>query len=780
MKRKMVEQIIRFRLPLLIVGTILTLFFLYRITLIKVRDDPNKWPPENHPNVEINKLVEQTFGGCNVIIVQLEVKDGDIFTTETLSKVYRISHKILEIDGVVPYYLTSLAARKVKYMRGYADLYDISFLMEYPPETQEDIERIKWGVYHNPTILGGLVSIDAKATRIIADFRTEMNGKELNTIPEIYKQIKAICDAESDANTEISYAGSPIIIGWINSEGLPLLMVAFGIFFLIMCVILGLIFRNKRGVMLPLLVGIIISIWAFGVQTVFIDKVLVSSSAFLVPFILMASAACHTVQFLKRYYEELALTNERISAITRTFTALISPLSLALLTDAASFFVIAFVPFKNVSTVGTITAFGLVSLMFCMVLFFIPLLSYFPGRQKEVLQDEETKGIGRVSGNFASFIARLNTAKAAIIGVSIIFIISLWLVAKIDPGMDLTYTIHNYLTKSWNSSEVFAMETKIKDRFKSIYPCNIMIQTSEPDGLKDPEVLQKVDDFASFLTKRPDIGGTMNLATFIKLMNRFVHEEKDEYFTIPDSSMAVSEYLYLYDLADPGSFEFVVDHDYQNSVLVAYADNTGHRTVKEILDSARHYAHTQFNDENVTARIAGGAIGICGTNNEMIKKWIILATIFSLVASFIIAAALFTSLVAPVFLIIPLVIGIIVTFAILYLTGIEIDSNATTVVSMGIGVGIDAGIYLLFRFREEFARSHDFITSLRRSYATSGKALVFSFSALILGCWSVIPIPIYIGHVGFAMGTVLLMNFIFTFTVLPALWSVFKPKFLFT
>jgi predicted RND superfamily exporter protein len=271
----------------------------------------------------------------------------------------------------------------------------------------------------------------------------------------------------------------------------------------------------------------------------------------------------------------------------------------------------------------------------------------------------------------------------------------------------------------------------------------------------------------------------MNLATFMKIMHRFVHEEDDEYFKVPDTSAAISEYFYTYDLSDPGSFEFVVDHDYQNSVLVAYADNTNQKTVQEILESSRKYAAAKFNDDKVEAKIAGGVIGICGANNEMIKKWIILAAVFSLIASFLIATILFTSFLAPIFLMVPLAFGTIVTFAILFLAGIETDSNATTVVSMGIGVGIDAGVYLLFRFREEFAKSKDFAVSLFKSYATSGTALLFSFSALILGCWSVIPLPIYIGHVGFSMGMVLFMNFIFTFTVLPALWAIFKPNFLF-
>jgi len=418
-----------------------------------------------------------------------------------------------------------------------------------------------------------------------------------------------------------------------------------------------------------------------------------------------------------------------------------------------------------------------------MCFFFVPLISYFPGRQKESdlkkENGEEIRGVSRIIGQCATFISGSKIRWVGAMSTGALFLICLGLVSQIDPGMDLTYAIHNYLTKSWKNSKLYHMEMNIKERFKTIYPCNIMIQTKEEGGLKEPEILSKMDKFANFLTKRHDIGGCMHLGTFIKVMHRFVHEEKDEYFKIPEIGKAISEYLYLYDMADPGSFEFIVDHDYQNSVLIAYADNTSQQTVKEILESAKSYAEREFNDDKVVAKIAGGAIGICGACNEMIKKWIILATILSLIASFIIAAILFTSLLAPIYLMIPLLFGTIVTVAVLFITGIEINSNASTVCSMGIGVGIDAGVYLLFRFREEFANLKEFQLALFKSFATSGKALLFSFSALVLGCWSVIPVPLYIGYVGYAMGLILFMNFIFTFTLLPALWSIFKPQFLF-
>jgi hypothetical protein len=275
-------------------------------------------------------------------------------------------------------------------------------------------------------------------------------------------------------------------------------------------------------------------------------------------------------------------------------------------------------------------------------LFLIPLLSFLSRPNTAAVKKQATTGLETILGRYIVFMTGKKARTISLAAAGMVFVACLGLVASTEFGMDLTYAIHNNLTKSWKTSELFAMEARIKDRFKAIYPCNIMIRTKNSADLKSPEILKKIDDFANYLTNRPDIGGTTNLATFIKLMNRFVHEENDDYFRVPDSAAAISEYLYLYDLADPGSFEFVVDNDYKNTVLVAYADNTSIQTVKEILASARMYAEKKINDENVEAIIAGGAIGICGANNEMIGKWLVLSIILSLLLVWLIVAVFFT------------------------------------------------------------------------------------------------------------------------------------------
>jgi hypothetical protein len=80
-------------------------------------------------------------------------------------------------------------------------------------------------------------------------------------------------------------------------------------------------------------------------------------------------------------------------------------------------------------------------------------------------------------------------------------------------------------------------------------------------------------------------------------------------------------------------------------------------------------------------------------------------------------------------------------------------------------------VYLLYRVREEYKRLGNFREALVQGFVKIRHALVISNGALILGCWSLALIPLYIGYVGFGMGLVLLLCFVFSGIISPILWN---------
>src|SRR5262245_23955044 len=555
--RKLVELTMKMRLPLLLLCLAITGLFLSQTRNVKLYDDPNDWLPANNAIGQLNKYLQEKFGGGNLVTIQVSVKDGGIFNVETLAKVKRLTREVLLTWVVIPYNVLSIAALQVQYLKATDEFLDNTPLMDEVPTTPEGMERLRYGIIHNPTIHGVLVSPDFKSTIIVADFRTGSGFKaDLPTTDPvaIYRRIRQLTTAERDERHIVQAAGTAIIIGWVNSDGLPYIALAFVLFLAGVTAVLWFDFRSFRGAFIAISLGLIASVWAFGLKILLQGPVLQSASALIAPFIIVAAAALHHTQFLKRFFdEEYPKTRNARVAIIDTFTPLLFPLFGSLVADMVAFVVMAFVPYSNVSELGIPVALGLCAIAFNVFFVQIPLLAFLHGTPHEIeamlLRQEHKKKSFLVTfseGAVADLVDRTRRGKLMVAGALIVTLCSLPFLFHLDIGQDNTYAIHNFLTRSWNTSEIYQMEQNIKERFKGVYPLNISIETNQEEGLKDPVAMKKIEAFAKYMETLPEVAGTMGLPVYIKLMRQFIHGGDPQDFSLPDDRSEVGYYMEMY------------------------------------------------------------------------------------------------------------------------------------------------------------------------------------------------------------------------------------------
>jgi hypothetical protein len=787
-----VETTIRFRFALLLFSLLLTSFFIYdTATQVKLYDDPNEWLPTDNPIGKLNSILQKEFGGGNLVTIQVSVKEGDIFNPETLSKVKRITREIHLTWGVIPYNVMSIADLKAKYIKGSEEMLDISTLMDQVPQTAEEMERLKYGVYHNPLIYGVLVSPDARATMIQADFRTGLGLATDLPVTDpvaIYQKVKSIIEPERDGKHIIQATGTPIIIGWVNSDGLPYIAMAFVLFVAGVVTVLWFAFHSFRGAFIAVILGLVASVWAFGLKVLVQGPVLQSASALIAPFIIVAAAALHHTQFLKRFFdEEYPKTRDARLAIVNTFTPLLFPLMGSLITDVIAFVVMSFVPFTNVSELGVPATFGLIAIIFNVFFLQIPLLALLHGTPGEVAavalrgEGKQKSALAKmVEGAVSDLVDRTRRGKLMVTAVIVLMVGSLCILPYLDIGQDNTYAIHNFLTRSWTNNEIYQMEMNIKEHFKGVYPLNILIECAGEECLKEPAIVKEIDAYGQFLAGLPEVAGVQGLPVYLKVLHQFFNGGQEEYLRVPEDRQEIGLYLEFYAQGDPGSFDSVVNVYFQKHLLRVYTADTSHSTVSKVMHAAQEYAQTHFNhDGNLSVQVGGGAVAIAEGFNANIAKWLIYATVAGFIFAFLVLVPLSGSLVGPVLLMLPLAMGMFIWLALMWLLGIEINSFTTTGMAMASGVGVDAELYLLGRFREEYQQHGNFQEALKQGFIAVREALTYSYLGLIAGCWILIPIPLYVGYLGFGMGLILVVCFLCSFVISPFLWSILRPKFLF-
>ncbi|MDC3036639.1 MMPL family transporter, partial [Candidatus Pelagibacter sp.] len=147
-----------------------------------------------------------------------------------------------------------------------------------------------------------------------------------------------------------------------------------------------------------------------------------------------------------------------------------------------------------------------------------------------------------------------------------------------------------------------------------------------------------------------------------------------------------------------------------------------------------------------------------------------------MIGIFIMFFVLFRNIKLSLIGIIPNFIAAFFILGIIGLLGIPLDMMTITIAAITIGIAVDNSIHYIYRFKEEFKDSKNYIKTLELCHSTVGKAIlntsitiVFGFSILILSKF----IPTI--YFGIFTGLAMLLAMVSVLTLLPSLIIMMKP-----
>jgi predicted RND superfamily exporter protein len=108
------EFCIRRRMLVLGIILLITLFFAYQVTRLKVTTVFDDLLPQGHEYIKVHNKFRHLFGGANYITIVVQVKKGDIFNRTTLEKIRYISEELYKVPAVDRFKILSMAVKKMK------------------------------------------------------------------------------------------------------------------------------------------------------------------------------------------------------------------------------------------------------------------------------------------------------------------------------------------------------------------------------------------------------------------------------------------------------------------------------------------------------------------------------------------------------------------------------------------------------------------------------------------------------------------------------------------
>lgn len=761
----------RFRKTMLFILALVFLFFGYHAKDLKVGTVFDDLMPSNHHYIKIFREFREAFGGANFVYMVLEVKKGDIFQREILQKIKDIQYDLHLIPAVNHYQVVTLASTKVKYVEPAYGEVKGKQLMDKVPQTEEGIAFLKDKVKKTKGINGVLVSLDGKATFISAGFYDD----KIN-YPVVFGEIQKIINKHKDDRTDIYAVGHPMLVGYIH-KALPQTLMFSGIAIVSLILLLYFYFRTIMGVCVPMISGLSSLIIAGGLYVMLgyrFDPLTV-----VIPFLITARTISHTVQLLARYGEEYAKDHNRIEAAKRSMTGLFAPGVLGILADAFGVLFIAVAPIpilQNLAYTCTVWLFSIV-VTCCIV---VPvLLSYWPipkRMQEGRISVEGTgfleKGLAKMGVWATDRVHRWYIATPVIVITLVSLYLSFGLViGEGRPGSPIFWPDHEFNVNCGRLNQRFAGS----DNLIVIIRGNPAVEIP----IINPKIAETIDRFQHYMQFDPKVGGSISFVSPINNLDTIFHDSDRKWELVPSDKRLLGNLFYLF-LAgcDPGDFESFVSPKFQYAMIsFLYRDHMG-TTIKKAISMAKEFI-SRNPLENAQFELAGGIMGVFSASNEVVREshHLNLLLIFGVV--FLACAITYRSFAAGLILIIPLAVAQLITFAFMAVKGIGLNVNTLPVASLGVGVGVDYGIYIVSRIKEEFPHSEGILDAIATGIRTTGRAIFFTGTTLTLSVifwsWSVLRFQ---AEMGLLLAMLLLINMFGAIIISPTIISFIKPRFM--
>jgi uncharacterized protein len=733
----------------------------------------NMVPQSNH-YVRTGNEIEDTFGHKYPVAIAVTATHGTIYQTPILEKIKRITARITNNPMVIKSSVTGLAARKVKGIEGNEEGMIVNALMDKVPQDQLGIDILKKAVGSNPVYDDLLVSKDQKTTLIVADVKD--TGKGMSVIDEA---VRAAVDPERDASVDISLGGQPIALAQLEKFSARM-----GFFLPLALLIIGLIhyeaFRTFQALLLPLVTAVIAVIWSLSFLAVLKQPMDVFNAA--TPILIMAIAAGHAVQVLKRYYEEFSTLKasspgaepRELSrlAIVRTMTRIGPVMIVACTVAALGFFSLYVFEIKSVQTFGILTGIGVLSAM-VLEFTFIPALrsALKPPGDKERRREQERTLWDRLLERIYNLVLQRRRA---------VTVITVAFLACVSLGGYLLKSESSTKQLFYGSQQIIVDDDKINTRMAGSNTIYLMVDTGVDDGIKNPAVLQAMEKVQDHLAQDPMVGKTVSLADFLKRMNQAMNADNPSSYRIPASSDLVAQYLLLYsNSGEPGDFDSYVDYGYRKAVVQIFYKSDLTTDLAAIAKQTQEYAETVF-PHGVKTSIGGGVIPTVALHEEMVRSKV-LNILQILGCVFLLTSLVFRSPLAGLLILTPLVATVFANFGFMGLAGIPLNIPTALVSAMAVGIAADYAIYLAYRLREELRSDLPEAEAIRRAFMSAGKATIFVSTAVAGGFGLLVTSWGFNVHLwmGLLIALAMVVSAFSTLTVFASLILTLRPKFIF-
>lgn len=762
---RIAQFIIKFRLTLIGIILLITLFMGYHATKVQMSYDLARTVPLDDPEMVFLQKFKAQFGeDGNIIAVGL--RDSAIYTLDNFNRFRELNKAIREIPGVN----NLLSLPEVKIIR--KDTANTRFYLDghYPKQIkdQAQLDSLMGAIRNQKFYMGQIVNQENGATMMLVSITKEV----MNSSKRI-AMTKALVELgdqfTKDTGIQLRYAGLPFIRAMMATEVRREMQIFLYLSALVTGIIMFFFFRSFRAVLFSMIIIGIVVVWVMGTLALFGYKITLLSG--LIPPVIVTIGITNAIYLLNKYHLEFAKRRDKEEAIAAVVNKMGLAMFLTNLTVAIGFLTLLTTDILVLREFGIVAGINIMAL-FVVSLIMIPgIFSWLPEPTPKHLRHLNFKILGSFLFYVDIIVHRYRPA---------IYLTSLAITIVAAFGMLRLESISFMMDDVPEGSQIKKDLQFFESNFSGILPLEIEVNTGKRRGVLNIKNLEKIDEFESFIDSISVVSRPVSVISLVKASKQAFYNYNPAKYALP--SKAESGYILRYmkgQTDNTGLLKSFVDSTFTKMRISMQIADIGSKRLDSLVHEVIEPRMNQiFEGTNIQTSVTGTTKLFIKGNKFLIdnlKESLLLAFILITLSM----AMLFSNVRMIIISLVPNVIALMITAGIMGYLGIPLKPSTALIFSITFGISVDNSIRFLAKYRQEQLANGFFVpVSVSESIMETGKSIIYTsivlFAGFILFAFSSFGGTIALGVL---TSTTLVISMFTNLILLPALIMTFdKPK----
>jgi len=697
--------------------TLVLLFLGYSSSKLEFDYDFEKFFPQENNDLAFYEDYREKFENDNDFILLGFANEGGVFEQEFLEKIESFTVKL----RTLPHLREVVSPLEMSYFElspgGMGFKKSPIFHVDDPEQYAADRERLENSI--EP--VAEMVNLENNSLIVVIKNKQLINKEDSD---ELATALQDLIDEEGFKEIHMmgKIMGQQEYIAVMKVEFLTFASIS--IFVLIVFLIIA--YRALWGILIPLATVLLAVIGSLGFMQ--LSGTPLNMMTTLLPVIMLVVGMSDVVHLVSKYLEEIRYGRTKTVAIKNMLKKVGVATLLTSLTTALGFVTLVGVGMEPIQDFGIFTAVGVI-LAFVLSILFIP--SIFLNIKKPKITDS-TKVQNAWERGLGKFFIRLcRNQKTVLVAYTILTIICILGASRIQ--------FDYFLMQDLGEDQPLMQDLRyFQKQFGGIRPFEMAIIPAEGKELTDFDVIRETEKLEQYLDNEYGVNQMISPTVPFKFANKTLRNGRDEYYKIPENEKRF-DYLkrQMEKFESREEFQQIVSADKRVGRVFGRMIDPGSRKMLQLNDSLAVFYQNNIDSSVLSYKLTGTPV-IIDEAGRHVSENIVIGLLFAFLLIGISMAVLFKSIKMGLISLVPNMFPILLTAGYISFAGIDLNMSTAIVFTIAFGIAVDDTIHFLSRYRQEMGHGRTNLFALRRTFISTGKAIIITSIILLGGFGSLI------------------------------------------